>query len=143
MESEIVLQENLVDFRTVPDLKRRVSRSERRPCVFQGDESAGPTLLEAAQTVEVLFGNTWTCESGFSETNHIKNMLYLPEPRSNNAQITIYENHIKTAPTTEPFNSNGDAWYFLPELTALARGEIVGKCLTLAKNRLQNPDREP
>ena len=34
-----------------------------------------PLLIEAAQTFMVLFGSTWSCESGLSAINHIKNNL--------------------------------------------------------------------
>ena len=34
-----------------------------------------PVLIEAAQKGLVLFGSTWSCESGFSAMNHIKNNL--------------------------------------------------------------------
>ena len=66
---EAMLQEDVSDLKT--EFETTVSRCKRRPCAFLGDKSAGLV----SQKFLVLFGSTWSCKSGFSAMNHLKNSL--------------------------------------------------------------------
>ena len=74
---EAALQDNLIDFKGVPGLKKLFNAAKDDLVLFWATQVAVrfPVLIEAAQKFLVLFGSTWSCESAFSAMNHIKNNL--------------------------------------------------------------------
>ena len=70
-------QDNFIDFKVVPGLKKYFNSAKGDIVLFWATQEPVrfPVLIEAAQTFVMLFGSTWSCESGFSAMNHIKNNL--------------------------------------------------------------------
>ena len=74
---EAALQDNFIDFKVVPGLKNELNAAKDDLVLFWTTQVPVrfPVLIEAAHKCLVLFGNTWSCESGFSAMNQIKNNL--------------------------------------------------------------------
>ena len=74
---EAALQDNFIDFKVVPGQKNVFNAVKDDLVLFWATQlpMRFPALIEAAQTFLVLFGSTWSCESGFSGMNHTKNNL--------------------------------------------------------------------
>ena len=74
---EAALQDNFIDFKVVPGLRNDFNAAKDDITLFWATlvPRRFPVLNEVAQKFLVLFGSTWSCESGFSAMNHIKNTL--------------------------------------------------------------------
>ena len=74
---EAALQDNFIDFKVVPGLKKWFNAAKDDLVLFWATQVPVrfPVLIEAAQTFVLFFGSTWSCESGFSAMNHTKNNL--------------------------------------------------------------------
>ena len=74
---EAALQQDYIDFKIVPGLKEQFLAAKHDLVIFWANKTPVRflALREAAQKFLVLFGSTWSCESGFSMINHIMNSL--------------------------------------------------------------------
>ena len=74
---EAALQEDFIDFKIVLGLKEQFLAAKDDLVLFWATKMPVRflALREAAQKFLLLFCCTWSCESGFSTMNHIKNSL--------------------------------------------------------------------
>ena len=68
---EAALQDNFIDFKVVPGLKNELNAAKDDLLLSWAMQMAVhfPVLTEATQIFLVLFGSTWSYESGFSAMN--------------------------------------------------------------------------
>ena len=71
------LQDNFIDFKVVQGLNNLFDAAKDDLVLFWATQvpMRFPVLIERAHKFVMLFGSTWSCESGFSAMNHIKNNL--------------------------------------------------------------------